>query len=342
MKKYMLRKVSFIMMQESNRGCWKKCVRKLNRAGIHCQVWYRERGWETEGEQHWKSGETLLVITDDEQTAAECAMRKIACIGYQAPEAAVYFPQVKLVLENLDEAEPEGLERFWCRFHGREVWIAETKRLLIRESMPEDFELLYEMEHGRIQDSAYRAEQEKFLAYIGTVYDFYGYGYWTVLKKSVSRKGTDGYGEEFCGRIIGRCGLKDVESGRNEENCVCMVLTKRKWTLEGRTTGNDLAKDEWERYMVNQSDESGWNSHREQAEPVFELELGYLVGALYRRQGYAEEMCREVIGCAFEMFGADQVRVRIHRENEPSLKLARKLGFTVFDMQPAKTAHCRN
>lgn len=94
--------------------------------------------------------------------------------------------------------------------------------------------------------------------------------------------------------------------------------------------------------MVNQSDESGWNSHREQAEPVFELELGYLVGALYRRQGYAEEMCREVIGCAFEMFGADQVRVRIHRENEPSLKLARKLGFTVFDMQPAKTAHCRN
>lgn len=323
MRRYLLREVAFIFSQESNNGCWKECAGKLACAGIRCRVRYTGKRAEAEKERYWKSGDMLLVITDDEQVAVECSRDKIACIGYQAPGAApVYFSRVRLVLQSLDEADAEELERFWCRYHGRKVWIAETERLLIRESVPEDFEALYRMEYATAHEDTYQTEKERFLAYIGTAYDFYGYGYWTVLQKPEPGEITGWPDEKAGGRIIGRCGLKDAEDAGD---CVRMVLTRQRWERKRSTAGkvrNGNVQNE-----ANRTCESGCQGQGERKEPAFELELGYLVQAAYRRQGYAEEMCRVVIERAFEMFGADKLQVRIRRENEASLRLARKLGF---------------
>ena len=56
------------------------------------------------------------------------------------------------------------------------------------------------------------------------------------------------------------------------------------------------------------------------------VELGYLIDSDYRRQGYALEACRAVLGEA-EKRGARNLYCRIHSANLPSVNLARKLGF---------------
>lgn len=56
-------------------------------------------------------------------------------------------------------------------------------------------------------------------------------------------------------------------------------------------------------------------------------ELGYAIDRAFRRQGYAEEVCRAILRAAFEELGLPQVAVRMDAENEPSVRLCTKLGF---------------
>ena len=57
-------------------------------------------------------------------------------------------------------------------------------------------------------------------------------------------------------------------------------------------------------------------------------ELGYTVLEQHRRQGYAEESVRGMMRWAFETHGQSTFRLSISPNNEPSLRLAAKLGFT--------------
>lgn len=57
------------------------------------------------------------------------------------------------------------------------------------------------------------------------------------------------------------------------------------------------------------------------------VELQYMLGETYRRQGYGYEMCREALKQAPERAGCETVWMRIHPDNLPSIKLAQKLGF---------------
>jgi RimJ/RimL family protein N-acetyltransferase len=58
------------------------------------------------------------------------------------------------------------------------------------------------------------------------------------------------------------------------------------------------------------------------------LQLQYAVAPAFRRQGYAFEMCCAVIAYAAEqMPERNDLWLRIHTENIPSLRLAEKLGF---------------
>lgn len=58
------------------------------------------------------------------------------------------------------------------------------------------------------------------------------------------------------------------------------------------------------------------------------LELGYTVFAPYRRRGYAEEAIRALVGWAKEHHGVTTFIASVSPDNEPSLALARKLGFS--------------
>lgn len=58
-----------------------------------------------------------------------------------------------------------------------------------------------------------------------------------------------------------------------------------------------------------------------------EPELGFVIGVPWQRRGYAEEVCRAILRFGREELGFERVQVLVETENEPSLKLCRKLGF---------------
>lgn len=60
--------------------------------------------------------------------------------------------------------------------------------------------------------------------------------------------------------------------------------------------------------------------------------LGYVLAKEYQGFGYAYEACKAILDYAKEELMLSKVCVRIHRNNEQSLKLAKKLGFK-FDIQ---------
>ena len=251
---------------------------------------------ETEAAAEAKEMEAAAEAKETEaakETSAETA-------GREEGAASGYFPHVRMVWESFEEREPEELEQFCCRFYGDPVVIARTERLLIRESVPEDLEAVYQLESapefcGESREKQEKtgfciseedSEKEKFCSYIKNVYPFYGYGYWTVERMESGRQKT----------VIGRCGLKDYEAGEDNGYVV-------------------LRKDAVREHLPGS------------AEEPFCLELGYAVAEDYRRQGFAYEMCRAVLDYAFAVLHSDTVLVRIHPQNTASLGLARKLGF---------------
>jgi RimJ/RimL family protein N-acetyltransferase len=103
------------------------------------------------------------------------------------------------------EMDPAFLERDAIRKSGRPVKIAETERLILRESVLADVPVFYEswIRSGRNHDvmqmqSSLQEELEFMDAYIRHAYAFYDYGLWTVLEKE-------------SGQIVGRAGLQPSE-----------------------------------------------------------------------------------------------------------------------------------
>lgn len=104
--------------------------------------------------------------------------------------------------------------------------IRETKRLILREFVPEDIDALYKLyedaEHCRYIDglSASKGEEkEKLESYIQYVYGFYGFGLWAVIEKE-------------SGMLIGRCGLQ-VEDIGGEGMLEIGYMIGRPWLRKG-------------------------------------------------------------------------------------------------------------
>ena len=66
--------------------------------------------------------------------------------------------------------------------------------------------------------------------------------------------------------------------------------------------------------------------HREYHDEI-ELDLGYVIGTKYQRQGFATEICEAIIEYAKENAGFERINVLIKEGNLASEKLAQKLGF---------------
>lgn len=98
--------------------------------------------------------------------------------------------------------------------------------------------------------------------------------------------------QKVTGNVIGRCGLS-----LPSEECDCLRAAFEK---NQRSPGTE--------------------------EPC--LELGYLIGKKYQRQGYGLEAGREALRYAFDRLGCQSVYAVIHNDNRPSAGLARKLGFS--------------
>lgn len=60
---------------------------------------------------------------------------------------------------------------------------------------------------------------------------------------------------------------------------------------------------------------------------TFELELGYAITPACQGKGYATEVCTAILAYAREHLECREINCMIQKENQPSLALAKKLGF---------------
>lgn len=81
--------------------------------------------------------------------------------------------------------------------------------------------------------------------------------------------------------------------------------------------------------------------HREYHDEI-ELDLGYVIGTKYQRQGFATEICEAIIEYAKVNTGFERINVLIKKGNLASEKLAQKLGFLhVEDLETENGRFCR-
>ncbi len=143
-----------------------------------------------------------LIITDEAFAASELLDEgRYVVVLYHDRNRYQDFPQVRYAIEDLLSLEYKSLEEIYQRLAGQPWEIFQTNRLLVRESVPEDVDEFYRMyaDHSitRYMEDLYedREEEVEYIrAYADQIYDFYGYGMWTVILKET-------------GKVIGRAGL---------------------------------------------------------------------------------------------------------------------------------------
>lgn len=68
--------------------------------------------------------------------------------------------------------------------------------------------------------------------------------------------------------------------------------------------------------------------------PYAYAEIGYKIDALYQNQGMAYEACTAGIEVITKEYGIKRIDARIHPDNIASQKLASKMGFIPFRLEP--------
>ena len=198
-----------------------------------------------------QSGYPVLAELTHLQGLSEEAVAEVLC----KEEAIREFTNVCIHAREL----PQGyLRRIWCKNQGEPVLIAETERLLIRESIAEDAEAFYELyqdeacrkylERPPVEECSNRAqnikEYERYIVdYQKGQYGFYEYGMWSVVEKESGRCvgragvelqswGEDGKeqlsGMEACGLCLGYALLPEVR-GKGYATEACRVVLEYCW-----------------------------------------------------------------------------------------------------------------
>lgn len=130
-----------------------------------------------------------VVVSDDVSVLLAAKAAGGAVLGLYDAEDAENLPfGIPYFLEKGEPITGELLERIVRRQKGLPWRIAETERLLLREFIPEDWEVL------RQNDFPAFSDYPEFLSYCSCQYSFYEYGLWAVLEKKE-------------GKLIGAAGI---------------------------------------------------------------------------------------------------------------------------------------
>lgn len=152
-------------------------------------------------------GEASLWITDDESFAKECVRCGRPVLGVLTEDnAGQGFDGVSYLVSNLVDVEPQYLEKVYRRQAGIPWDVLETERCLLRETTAWDADAFYEIYADPsvtkyVEDLP--GDRDAFTAwlqdYSKSVYEFLGYGIWTVCLKQETLS------ESMA--VIGRAGL---------------------------------------------------------------------------------------------------------------------------------------
>lgn len=146
--------------------------------------------------------EDTLYICDESQKAKQLQNENKNVIALLTDEnSGEDFSFCKFAIMNAAECELAFFEGVLKRFLGLPWDILETDRCLVRETSVEDVDAFYELYSDKeiteymeplFEDRDEEIEYTK--SYIKNVYEFYGFGMWTVLDKAT-------------GEVIGRAGV---------------------------------------------------------------------------------------------------------------------------------------
>lgn len=217
-------------------------------------------------------------------------------------EAVRKFENVCIHAAKLPQAY---FRRIWCKSQGRPVLIAETERLIIRESSVEDAAAFWELYSDRecqkyleapaVDDAEARpgagvegrelqlaAYRQYITEYRNGQYAFWEYGMWTVVEKA-------------SGAVVGRAGLEQQiwEAVREEP--------------------------------VQASGDAEAARGQGCADTGQVISLGYALLPQFRGRGYAAEACLAILEYCRECEYAETVYVKIDAENVPSRKVYERL-----------------
>lgn len=137
----------------------------------------------------------MVTISDEQQTllAAKAAGRVVVGLLHERGEPAL--GAAEYLIETLDTADTQYLERIVRRHIGFPWTIAESERLIIREFTMDDIpQVIPDADDG--ESDAVFYTPDKLAAYIRHQYRFYEYGVWAVVRRS------DGV-------ILGKAGITD-------------------------------------------------------------------------------------------------------------------------------------
>lgn len=167
--------------------------------------------------------EALLVCDSDLGIGAAKAAA-IPCVAFQhlhSEQSDLW--NADILLESFDGLTPSFFFQVYHRFHDQPITIASTERLCIRELTPKNIPALCDIYQNPdirrfITDISDDIEEEaaRQIAYIGTVYRFYGYGLWGIFRKNSDT-------------LIGRCGIENHKIGGQEEIMLSYLLDKKYW-----------------------------------------------------------------------------------------------------------------
>lgn len=142
-----------------------------------------------------------LWITDHEEAVKNLlSAGEAVLVLLHEGNASASFDGVKYACENLTEIDSDYLEKVYRRYNNIPWDILETERLFLRETTVADVDTFLRIyadpEITRYTENLYPREQEIAYTqdYIHNMYEFYGFGIWTVIEKT-------------SGNIIGRAGL---------------------------------------------------------------------------------------------------------------------------------------
>lgn len=152
-----------------------------------------------------------LFLTDSAEACRQLLEAGQAVLIFLHPEnSSESFSGAKYACENLTDLTPDYLERVYRRYRGIPWDILTTPRLLLRETTPEDVDAFLSIYSDpaitRYTEALYPREEEIAYTrdYIRNMYEFYGFGIWTVIERAT-------------GTVIGRAGLAMREGYEDPE-----------------------------------------------------------------------------------------------------------------------------
>lgn len=243
-----------------------------------------------------------IVIEDSKNGVSAAKAAGMACLAYVNPNSGNQdLSKADYLFEgflNIDEpfirmVHNHCFNEPWC--------VLETERLRIREMCTDDIDDLIKIysdsEITRYMEGLFDRDRELeyMKQYISNIYGFYGYGMWIVEKKD--------------GTTIGRAGIEYYDSEMKTENQITGIYRAEK----------NSYKSDFEAVTIDvkNSVEKKEYCHL----------LGYVIGTEHQNKGYGLEACRAIIDYAVNTLGIEEIKVNIHKDNEKSIMLAKKLGF---------------